>query len=182
MPRANGKFLIDDTIHYLEVWRQMVHLAKTTSLVKNVGICNVNVEQLTRICRETGMVPQVLQVECHPYLPQHELLNICKTYGIQFCAYSPLGKPERSKMCGYPVILEDATIKSLAMKYSKTPAQIILQWALSRGMVHKRDRHTAHVGNAGKKRAWAIWTCAVSVPKSVTFTESDRNRVVLKWF
>jgi alcohol dehydrogenase (NADP+) len=75
-----------------------------------------------------------LQVECHPYLSQNNLIEFCRKQGIWITAYSPFAgtdsiatihKVER------PEPLKDPTIKELADKYGKTPAQIILRYLVS---------------------------------------------------
>lgn len=63
--------------------------------VKSIGVSNFNIQQVDRIIKETGVVPAVNQVECHPYLPQNELLAHHKQHNIVITAYSPLGTPDR---------------------------------------------------------------------------------------
>ena len=68
-------------------------------------------------------------MECHVYLNQEKLLKFCKYNKIQLIAYSPLGSPGR--LWADPnetQVLEDDTLRKLALKYNKTPAQIALRW------------------------------------------------------
>lgn len=68
------------------------------------------------------------QVESHPYLTQVELLAHCRDRGLVLTAYSPLGSPDRAwKHPDEPVLLQEPMVISLAEKYKKTPAQIILR-------------------------------------------------------
>lgn len=70
----------------------------------------------------------IWQVEGHPYLAQVELLAHCRDRGLVMTAYSPLGSPDRAwKHPDEPVLLQEPAVISLAEKYKKSPAQIILR-------------------------------------------------------
>ena len=69
----------------------------------------------------------MVQVESHPYLPETELLEFCKKRGIVLLAFAPLGHGMR------PGLLEDPIITAIAKKIGKTPAQVLLAWAIQRG-------------------------------------------------
>src|SRR5215475_3553035 len=69
----------------------------------------------------------VVQVEAHPYLPETELLEFCKEKGIVFLAFAPLGHGMK------PGLLEDPVISAVAARVGKTPAQVLLAWAVQRG-------------------------------------------------
>jgi len=68
----------------------------------------------------------VNQIELHPLLDQHVLREYCKKKNIVVTAWSPLCQGD---------LLADPTIGSLAEKYKKTPAQIILRWDIQIGVV-----------------------------------------------
>ena len=70
----------------------------------------------------------VVQVEGHPYLAQVELLAHCRDRGLVMTAFSPLGSPDRAwKDPSEPVLLQEPVLASLAEKYKKSLAQIILR-------------------------------------------------------
>jgi diketogulonate reductase-like aldo/keto reductase len=71
--------------------------------------------------------PAVVQVESHPYLPETELLEFCKEKGIVLLAFAPLGHGTR------PGPIEDPVITAIAARVGKTPAQVLLAWAVQRG-------------------------------------------------
>jgi alcohol dehydrogenase (NADP+) len=78
----------------------------------------------------------VNQVECHPYLPQNHLLQVCQEAGILLTAYSPLGSGDRSsafKAPDEPVLLADPVLETIASRHGCTPAQVLIAWALQRG-------------------------------------------------
>jgi diketogulonate reductase-like aldo/keto reductase len=83
---------------------------------------------LERLIYESARIkPAVVQVEAHPYLPETELLEFCKEKGIVFLAFAPLGHGIR------PGPLEDPVIVAIAERIGKTPAQVLLAWAVQRG-------------------------------------------------
>ena len=70
----------------------------------------------------------VNQIESHPYLTNQPLINYCQGQGITVEIWSPLGG-------GKANLLENQTILTLAQKYNRTPAQIVIRWHLQRGVV-----------------------------------------------
>ena len=91
-----------------------------------IGVSNFTIRHLEELTEESDVVPSVNQVEFHPFLYQKELLDYCQGKRIQVEAYSPLARGERFKQ---PRIL------SLAKKYSKTPAQLMIRWGIQHGVV-----------------------------------------------
>src|SRR6202795_1318997 len=77
--------------------------------------------------RSARIKPAVVQIEAHPYLPETELLEFCKKNDIVFLAFAPLGHGLR------PGPLEDPVILAIAARVRKTPAQVLLAWAVQRG-------------------------------------------------
>jgi aldehyde reductase len=82
---------------------------------------------LLPIYESARIKPAVIQVEAHPYLPETEFLEFCKEKGIVFLAFAPLGHGMR------PGPLDDPTISAIAARVGKTPAQVLLAWAVQRG-------------------------------------------------
>jgi diketogulonate reductase-like aldo/keto reductase len=108
-----------------ESWKAMETLLKKGKC-RAIGVSNFTIGHLEELLGEHGVTPAVNQVEFHPFLYQKELLKYCRRKGIQVEAYSPLARGERFK---HP------RITSLATKYSKTPAQLIIRWGLQHGLV-----------------------------------------------
>jgi diketogulonate reductase-like aldo/keto reductase len=87
----------------------------------------VGLKELDPIYEAARIKPAVIQVESHPYLPETELLEFCKENGIVLLAFAPLGHGIR------PGPLEDPVILAVAKRVGKTPAQVLLAWAIQRG-------------------------------------------------
>jgi diketogulonate reductase-like aldo/keto reductase len=71
--------------------------------------------------------PAVVHVESHPYLPEWELLEFCQKNGVVLQAFAALGHSSE------PRLLDDPVITSIAKQVNKTPAQVVLAWAVQRG-------------------------------------------------
>lgn len=85
---------------------------------------------------KTEDIPEMNQVELHPFLQQDSLLDFSKKNNIHLTAYSPLGSGDRIKEMkaeNEPSLLEEPVIKKIAEKHSATPGQILISWSVERG-------------------------------------------------
>ncbi|MGA0601567.1 aldo/keto reductase [Caulobacter sp. KR2-114] len=110
---------------YVDTWRALVRL-KEEGRALSIGVSNFCAEHLERIIGETGVVPAVNQVECHPRFQQRALRDVHQQHGIHTESWSPLGQGQ---------LLEDAVIGGVAAKHGKTPAQVIIRWHLDSGLI-----------------------------------------------
>jgi len=108
-----------------ESWKALITLYEEGKC-RSIGVSNYTVRHLEELLATSSVVPAVNQVEFSPFLYQKELLEFCRAHGIQLEAYSPL---TRSNKFNHP------TITSAAAKYGKTPAQIMIRWALQHDVV-----------------------------------------------
>ena len=92
-----------------------------------IGLSDITLNDLLPVYEAARIKPAVVQVESHPYLPETELLEFCKQKGIVFLAFAPLGHGMK------PGLLEDPVISAIAARLGKTPAQVLLAWAVQRG-------------------------------------------------
>jgi aldehyde reductase len=96
-------------------------------LTRAIGVSDIDVERTSRIVDSARIKPAVVEVESHPYHPQWDLQELCTTAGIILLAFAPLGHAIE------PRLLDDPLIESLAQRYGKTPAQVLLAWGIQRG-------------------------------------------------
>ncbi len=115
------------TDHYVSAWEQLIELQKS-GLTRSIGVCNFDVGHLQRIIHKTGVKPVLNQIELHPLLQQRELQAWNATHSIHTESWSPLAQ-------GGEGVFDTEIIQSLAAKYQKTPAQIVLRWHLDRGLI-----------------------------------------------
>jgi len=123
---AAGDILYDDGVTLLDTWQAMERLV-VQGKCRAVGLSDIKLVQLASLYEAATIKPSVVQVEAHPYLPETQLLDFCKQRGIVLLAFAPLGHGIR------PGPLDDPLILSIAAQVGKTPAQVLLAWAVQRG-------------------------------------------------
>ncbi|WP_313374545.1 aldo/keto reductase [Chishuiella sp.] len=109
---------------FIESWKALEFLYEA-GLVKSIGVSNCLQHHLETIQNNCVYKPMVVQNEFHPRLIQQELVNYCKDHEIAYQAWAPLMRGR---------LLENEILKSLAKKYNKSVAQIILRWDLQKGI------------------------------------------------
>ncbi len=122
----NGNVLYDRDVTLLDTWKAMESLMDHGKC-RAIGLSDIALSQVKLIYESARIKPAVVQVEAHPYLPETELLEFCKEKGIVLLAFAPLGHGTR------PGLLEDPVISAIASRIGKTPAQVLLAWAVQRG-------------------------------------------------
>ena len=113
--------------HFLETWQEMEKLYEE-GLVRNLGMANCHQHHIKEILKSCKILPVLNQIEIHPLFSQKPRIEYCKSEGIQVEAYSPLARHDdrlqRSRIIG-----------TLATKYNKTRAQIIIRWHIENGVI-----------------------------------------------
>jgi aldehyde reductase len=122
----NGNVLYDHGVTLLDTWKAMESLVDHGKC-RAIGLSDISLDGLLPLYESARIKPAVVQVEAHPYLPETELLAFCKEKDIVFLAFAPLGHGIR------PGPLEDPVISAIAARVGKTPAQVLLAWAVQRG-------------------------------------------------
>jgi diketogulonate reductase-like aldo/keto reductase len=123
---AGGDVIYDKGVTLLDTWRALEGLVDE-GRCKAIGLSDVGLGQVKEIFEAARIKPAVVHVESHPYLPQWELLDYCSKNGIVMQAFAALGHSSE------PNLLEDPVITAIAKRVNKTPAQVLLAWAIQRG-------------------------------------------------
>lgn len=113
--------------NHVESWHILEELYQAGA-VRAIGVSNYHKQHLEAVAAEAKIMPMVNQFECHPYLSQQPLIDLCGQYSMVYEAYSPLGGQDGP-------VLADPVIGEIARAKNRTPAQIVLRWHLQRGTV-----------------------------------------------
>jgi len=123
---ANGNVIYDKGVTLLDTWKALEALVDE-GRCKAIGLSNVSLDQAKDTFEAARIKPAVVHVESHPYLPQRELLDYCKKNRIVFQAFAALGHSSE------PRLMDDPVVIAIARRVNKTPAQVLLAWAIQRG-------------------------------------------------
>lgn len=113
--------------YFEEIWYEMENLYKE-GVVKAIGVCNCRERHFEKLRKNCTIFPMVNQFESSPLNTKQPLADYCKTSGIHIMTYSPLMSLRLKSSSAYAEYLSD-----LAIKYSKTKAQVILRFDVQRG-------------------------------------------------
>lgn len=109
----------------VELWRGLIR-AQKEGKVRDIGVSNYSEQQIQTIAGATGVVPVVNQIEWSPFGWSQQMYDFCKANAIIIQTYSPLTRGQR---------ISDGVLAQIADRHNKTPAQIMIRWALQHGLV-----------------------------------------------
>jgi diketogulonate reductase-like aldo/keto reductase len=133
----HGQVLYDSGVTLAETWRALESLVDE-GRCRSIGLSNVDLEKLQEIVEVARIKPAVVEVESHPYLPEWDLLDYCRRQEIVLLAFAALGHGME------PRLLDDPAIVAIARRLGKTPAQVVLAWAIQRGTALLTTSVTPH--------------------------------------
>ena len=108
-------------------WRAMEELYREGA-VRAIGVSNFQPDRLGDLILHNEVVPAVNQVETHPFCQQTEAAAVMASEGVQIESWAPFAEG-RNNLFG------NGTLVSLAAKYRKSVAQVVLRWLIQRGVV-----------------------------------------------
>jgi diketogulonate reductase-like aldo/keto reductase len=117
------------------MWRQLESLQER-GRARAIGVSNFGRDRLAKLIDSGTQVPAVNQVQFSAYHYRRQLLDYCNEQGVVFEAYSPLARGQG---------LDNPTITAVAERLGRTPAQVMLRWAIQHETVvipksSRRDR------------------------------------------
>ncbi|HEY0694546.1 MAG TPA: aldo/keto reductase [Kribbella sp.] len=111
---------------YVEAWKGLIALLDGGQ-VRAIGTSNFKPTHLQRLIDETGVTPDVNQIQLSPLWTKQEACDFHAEHGIVTEAWSPIGR-------GGDLLKHPAVVKA-AEAHSKTPAQVVLRWHVQQGIV-----------------------------------------------
>ena len=93
--------------------------------IDRIGVSNFEPEQLQEAIELSDAPIVANQVECHPFLQQEELREVCEEEDVDLVAYSPLARGD---------VLENETLQEIAADHDASPAQVSLAWLRQQGI------------------------------------------------
>lgn len=114
-----------DQDRYVQAWAGLIELQQQ-GLAKAIGTSNFKASHIDRLIAETGVVPEVNQIEMHPYYDRAAERAYHAEKGIVTEAWSPLGRDNGLR--------DEPVVQELARKYAKTPGQVLLRWGVELGV------------------------------------------------
>jgi 2,5-diketo-D-gluconate reductase A len=111
---------------YVEAFAGLVELLRAGQ-VRAIGVSNFKPEHLERVLTETGVTPDINQIQLDPRRTREPLRAYDTRHGIVTESWSPIGKGGD--------LLEEPVITRIAQRHGKTPAQVVLRWHIELGLV-----------------------------------------------
>jgi len=104
-------------------------------LVKTIGICNFSTQLIRQILSTCRIPPSTLQIELHPHNSQQKLIRFAHESGMKVTAFSTFGASsylELNMATKEDVLMENPMITKIAAEKKKSPAQVLIRWAIQR--------------------------------------------------
>jgi len=96
--------------------------------LRAIGTSNFKPAHLQRVLDETGIIPDVNQIQLSPYATRSESRAYHAAHGIVTESWSPLGASSQE-------LRKNPTITAIANDHGRSPTQIVLRWHIQLGLV-----------------------------------------------
>lgn len=108
-------------------WRAMEELYRDGK-VRAIGVSNFQEDRLIDLILHNEVVPAVNQVETHPFNQQIESAKFMKEHHVQIESWAPFAEGKNN-------LFQNEVLVSIAEKYNKSVAQVVLRWLTQREIV-----------------------------------------------
>ncbi|MGC6588828.1 aldo/keto reductase [Paenibacillus sp. Dod16] len=108
-------------------WRAMEELYREGK-IRAIGVSNFHPDRLIDLILHNEVVPAVNQVETHPFNQQIESAKFMKENNVQIESWAPFAEGKNN-------LFQNEVLTSIAEKYNKSVAQVVLRWLTQREVV-----------------------------------------------
>ncbi|NOU98780.1 aldo/keto reductase [Paenibacillus planticolens] len=108
-------------------WRAMEELYREGK-VRSIGVSNFHEDRLIDLIIHNDVVPAVNQVETHPFNQQIENAKFMQENSVQIESWAPFAEGKNN-------LFQNELLLSIAEKYHKSVAQVVLRWLTQREVV-----------------------------------------------
>jgi 2,5-diketo-D-gluconate reductase A len=110
---------------YVSTWKTFEKLV-ATGKVRSIGVSNFKPAHLDRLLAEATIRPVANQIQLNPRINRADHVDYDQAHDIVTVAWSPLGPGTD--------LLNEPLLATLGAKYGKSPAQIVIRWAIDRSI------------------------------------------------
>ncbi|MEK8207168.1 aldo/keto reductase [Paenibacillus sp. FSL R5-0636] len=107
-------------------WRAMEELYREGK-IKAIGVSNFQMDRLIDLISHNEITPAINQIETHPFQQQIESANYMKEKNVQIESWGPFAEGRNN-------LFNNEVLVSIAEKYQKSVAQVVLRWLTQRGV------------------------------------------------
>ncbi len=108
-------------------WHAMEELYRD-GRIRAIGVSNFQPDRLMDLIVHHDVTPAVNQIECHPFNQQIETQRFLQDNNVQLESWGPFAEGRNN-------IFQNEVLRSIADKYQKTVAQVVLRWLTQRNIV-----------------------------------------------
>lgn len=108
-------------------WRAMEELYQKGQ-IRAIGVSNFQPDRIMDLMIHNKITPAVNQIEVNPFQQQIETQKFFEDNGVAVEAWAPFAEGRNN-------IFQNETLLSIAAKYNKSVAQVILRWVVQRGII-----------------------------------------------
>jgi diketogulonate reductase-like aldo/keto reductase len=108
-------------------WRAMQELYRE-GRIRAIGVSNFQPDRIMDLILYNEVAPAVDQIETHPFNQQIETVKFLQENNVQPESWGPFAEGKNN-------IFQNELLLSIAHKYQKSVAQVILRWLTQRGIV-----------------------------------------------
>jgi 2,5-diketo-D-gluconate reductase A len=108
-------------------WRAMQELYRA-GRIRAIGVSNFQPDRIMDLIVHNEVIPAVNQIETHPFNQQIETQKFLQENGVQIESWGPFAEGKNN-------LFANVILVSIAGKYNKSVAQVVLRWLTQRGVV-----------------------------------------------